>query len=72
MLSLEGANTNSHKTIYIYKIILFLKKAVSRVEGSELCMRQETGEGVQNKKKSLVCHASYSNEPDTWTFECHW
>lgn len=38
---------------------------MSRIEDSELCMRQETEMGVQNKNKSLVCHASYSNEPDT-------
>lgn len=66
----EGTDTDSHKHTHTHTIILLLKKAISRVEDSELCMRQETGIGVQNK--SLICQASYSNEPDTWTFEYHW
>ena len=43
---LEGADIHSHKTIfYIYKIIVFLRKAIPIVEDSKLCMRQEIGVG---------------------------
>lgn len=27
---------------------------------------------MQNKNENLVCYASYSNGPDTWTPECLW
>ena len=72
----EVVDADSYKNTYthtrIHKITSLLKKATSRTEDSILCMRQERGVPVQNKNKSLLYHASYSNESDTRTFECHW